>query len=371
MPIIQEPERSNLYTKIKHLLGAPIRAVELEDEMMDSFLEFSINDYSQYVQDWLIESQWTTLAGLNLDQQSVAKALITRSMNYETQYTYAYSKIVGLQAGGDSVLKKDYFDLVKNQQVYEIPAGREINELLWFTTAEMNNILFDPWSFGFMGGPGLGGPGGYAQLGVVGNYFMTPGFDILMRLQDINIKNRLFQGDLTYRITAAPDGKKLVHLYNTPGGRFDFGNSTVNRFRVWYWYYDVEGADRDACLKANPDIVKLPSDVPLEALSWEDLNNPAQQWVRRWFVAYCKEVLGGRVRGKFSGNLKTPDSELTMDYQSLTSEAKDEKSKLEEELKLRLERLRPEKVMEKAAQVAEFLNKELKFRAFPVPILTI
>jgi ubiquinone biosynthesis protein COQ9 len=60
-----------------------------------------------------------------------------------------------------------------------------------------------------------------------------------------------------------------------------------------------------------------------------------------------------------------------MDYQSLLTEAKDEKSKLEEELKQRLERLRPEKVMEKAAQVAENLNKELKFRAFPVPILSI
>jgi hypothetical protein len=40
-----------------------------------------------------------------------------------------------------------------------------------------------------------------------------------------------------------------------------------------------------------------------------------RQWVRRWFTAYCKETLA-RVRGKFSGNLKTPDSELTMDYTS-------------------------------------------------------
>ena len=361
--IIAEPERSKLYTKVKHLLGAPVRGVELLDEQMDSYMDFAIGDYSQYVLDWLIETQWTSLAGLNLDLNSVAKALITRTLNYETQYTYAYSKIVGLQAGGDSVLKKDYFDLVANQQIYEIPAGREINELLWFTTAEMNNVMFDPWSFGFMGGPGMGGAGGFAQMGGGnGNYFMTPGFDILMRLQDINIKHRILQGDLTYRITAAPEGKKLVHLYNTPGGRFDFGNSTVRRHRVWYWYYEVDGPDRDQCLKNNPDIVKLPSDVPLDALSWSDLNNPAQQWVRRWFIAYCKEVLGGRIRGKYSGNLKTPDSEIVMDYQTLVTEAKDEKTKLEEELKLRLERMRPEKVMERAAIIAEQLNKQLKFR---------
>ena len=37
--IIIEPERSKLYKRIKNLLGAPLRAVELDDEMLDSLLE--------------------------------------------------------------------------------------------------------------------------------------------------------------------------------------------------------------------------------------------------------------------------------------------------------------------------------------------
>ena len=39
-----------------------------------------------------------------------------------------------------------------------------------------------------------------------------------------------------------------------------------------------------------------------------------------------------------------------------------------EELKLRLERLRPEKQMEQKALQAENMNKALKFRAFTSPI---
>jgi hypothetical protein len=148
MAIIAEPHRTALYTRIKHLLGAPLRSIELEDEMMDSLLELSIGDYSQYVQDWLIESQWTSLYNLNLDTQSLSKAFITKSLDFETRYTYAYSKIVGLQAGGEWELKKDYVQLVRGQQIYEIPANREINEVLWFTPAELNNLLFDPWTFG-------------------------------------------------------------------------------------------------------------------------------------------------------------------------------------------------------------------------------
>jgi len=82
MGIIAEPHRSKLYTRVKHLLGAPIRSVELEDEMLDSLLELAIGDYSQYIQDWLIESQWSALQNLNLDEQSLARAFVTRSLDY-------------------------------------------------------------------------------------------------------------------------------------------------------------------------------------------------------------------------------------------------------------------------------------------------
>jgi hypothetical protein len=70
MSVISEPERSQLYTKVRHVLGAPLRSIELEDEQLDTILEFSIGDYSQYIQDWLIESQWTSLYNLNMDNQS-------------------------------------------------------------------------------------------------------------------------------------------------------------------------------------------------------------------------------------------------------------------------------------------------------------
>jgi len=375
MSIISNEERERLYTRLRHVLGAPIRSVELEDEQLDTLLEFSIEDYSQYIQDWLIESQWTSLWGLNVETQSLSNAFMTKSLDYETRYTYAYSKIVGLQAGGDSVMKKDYIQLVPNQQIYEIPAGREINELLWFSPATLNNTMFDPWSFGSLGvGGGLGGGGGLAQMGnMAGSYFMMPAFDMLLRMQEINIQRRIIVGDLTYRITALPGGKKAIHLMNTPGSKFDFGNSTLAKGKVWYWYYPTNENDRDRCLKENPDIIKMPSDVPFERVSWTELNNPSQIWVRRWFVASAKELLS-RVRGKFSGNLKTPDGDLTMDFQSLATEGKDEKTKLLDELigaEGRLTRLKPEKVMEREATIAENLNKTLKFRAMPRQIYVI
>ena len=59
------------------------------------------------------------MAGLDVDTQSLSRAFTTRSLDYETQYTYSYSKIVGLQAGGDWELKRDYIQLKENQQNYD------------------------------------------------------------------------------------------------------------------------------------------------------------------------------------------------------------------------------------------------------------
>jgi hypothetical protein len=53
------------------------------------------------------------------------------------------------------------------------------------------------------------------------------------------------------------------------------------------------------------------------------------------------------------------------------TESKDEKSKLIEELTQRLERLRPDKMMERQANEAENLNKALQYRAFPRQFYTI
>ena len=364
--IITIPQKQKLYTQVFHLLGLPVRGIELTEEQMDTFLELSLSEYEQYVSDWLIESQWSALIGIDVDTQSLTRAFTTRSLDYETQYSHAYSKIVGLQTGGNSELKKDYFELSANTQTYVIPAGREINELLWFARAELTDSIVDPFlgGFGGLGGVAFGGVGGFAQQGTSGSYFMMPAFDLLLRMGDRNIKNRIIGGDLTYRITAGPNGTKIIHLSNVPGGKYDFGSIKNNRSKVWYWYYDT--MDRDTCLDKNKDIIKLPSDVMTEELIWDDLNKPAQNWVRKYLIAYSKEGLG-RIWGKFSGDLQVPDSTVKLDYSSLLTEGKDEKLKLVEELMARLERLRPEKILERKGMEAENLNKSLKYRPMQSP----
>jgi hypothetical protein len=373
---IKTEEREKLYRQFKHSMGAPIRKVELEDEQLCTLLEIAIEDYAQYVQEWLIEHQWQSLLGQNLDTVDMAFALSVRNFNFMTQYTYAYSKQVGLQTNGPWELKKDYVEIEAGRQVYSIPAGREINEVLWITPPPMNRALlsnFGGIDAGFGGGFGQMG-GGVGTMGAGGGnmgYYIAPAFDILLTAADMNLKNRIVRSELVHKITAGPNGTKLLHLMSTPGSKLSFGGSAgglgtgvggamnMTGCQVWYHYYDTTPENLDECLNDNPDIIKMPNQVPLARLDYADFNEPTKTLIRQLFIAESKRALG-RTRGKFGGIVGPPDAERTMDYESLISEGNEEKKSVLERLEERLIRLSSTKQLERGATEATSLNTFLK-----------
>jgi hypothetical protein len=369
---ISTADKEKLFRQFRHSLGAPIRQIELTDEQLCTLLEISIEDYAQYVQEWLIEHQWQSLLGHNITTTDMSFALSVRTLDYVQQATYAYSKQVGLQANGPWELKKDYVELEAGRQVYQIPAGREVNEVLWITPPATSQALLANYGaidYGFGGGfaqtgggTGTGGPG-FARMG----YYIAPAFDILLTAADMNLKNRIIRSELVYKITAGPNGTKLLHLLSTPGSKFSFGQgiggvgSSINLTgcQVWYFYYDTVPENVDQCLKDNPDIIKMPNQVPLAKLDYTDFNEPTKTLVRQLFIAEGKRALG-RTRGKFGGIVGPPEAERTMDYETLISEGNDERKSVLERLDARLLRLSTTAQLQRAAEESENLNRALK-----------
>lgn len=367
---VSSDEREKLFRQFRHSVGAPIRQIEVTDEMLCTLLEIAIEDYAQYVQEWLIEHQWQSVLGQNIDTVDMAFALSVRSFDFMTQYTYAYSKQVGLQSNGPWELKKDFVSIESGRQVYQIPAGREINEVLWITPPATSQALLANY-----GGMDYGFGGGFAQTGggsganQRSGYYIAPAFDILLTAADMNLKNRIVRSELVYKVTAGPNGTKLLHLLSVPGSKLSFGGgvggagSSVNMTgcQVWYHYYDTTPENVGDCLKDNPDIIKTPNQVPLSKLDYADFNEPTKTLVRQLFIAESKKTLG-RTRGKFGGIVGPPDAERTMDYETLISEGNEEKKSVLERLDARLARLSSTAQLERAANESENLNKHLKFR---------
>jgi hypothetical protein len=354
---LNNADKEKLFRQFRHSLGAPHRQIEVDDDQLCTFLEMAVEDYAQYVQEWLVEHQWQSLLGQSIDKTDMAFALSVRNFDFMTQYTYAYSKQVGLQANGPWELKKDFIDVVPGQQVYTIPADREVNEVLWITPSVTDMALFSS-----MGGIDVGFGGGFGQIGAgaagggmgaggTGGYYIAPAFDVLLKAQDFNLKNRLLRSELVYKLTAGPNGTKLLHLLSVPGSKLSFGNAlgggaaggSINLAgcQVWYHYYDTNG-NVDECRLENPDIIKLPNDVPLARLDYDKFNEPTKTLVRKLFIGHSKRALG-RTRGKFGGVVGPPEAQLTMDYDSLVTEGNEDIKNALERLDGRLERLSSEK----------------------------
>ena len=124
-------EIQSLFRKCRSELGAPVVDVELKDEQLCDLLEMAIEDYAEKVQNWLIVNQWATLYGKDVSNTDMAYALSVRTFDMSRDFSYWFSKEAGLQQRGPWELKKDFFTVEEGKQSYLIPAGREINSVMW------------------------------------------------------------------------------------------------------------------------------------------------------------------------------------------------------------------------------------------------
>ena len=353
-------ETEALFHKVYTSLGAPVRSVELEDEQLCDLLDICMEDYAERAQNFKVDNNWISVYGKNISNVDLGYALSTRTLDLSKDYSYWFSKQVGLQQEGPWELKKDFITIEKGKQVYIIPKGRVVNKVMWVNPPTTQAALFANY-----GGIDIGFGGGYAQLGggaygPVGGFYTAPAADVAYLSADLMYKNRLLRSDLVYKITAGPDGTHLLHLLSTPGSKLTFGFSngvggalSLIGCEVWYTYYDASNGDEDECAIAHADSVVLsPDQVPLTDLSYEFLNQPTKAIIRQLLVAKAKQTLG-LIRGKFQGKVSVPDAEMAMDYQMFLQQGIEEWKTTMERLDKRLERLRPANVMEENAKLMQ------------------
>lgn len=361
-------EIKSLFKRVRSLLGAGVRSVELTDEQLCDLLQVAIEDYSERTLNEVISNSWAGFYGKNTaNSTELAHAFMARSLDLSKEYSYWFSKQVGLQNDGPWELKKDFITIEPGKQVYVIPSGRTVNKVMYVNPPMTDTALFANYmggGVGFM--PGLGQVGaGYGYGAGMGGFYTTQAADVAYMASDLNFKSRLFRGDLVYKVTAGPEGTRLLHLISTPGSKLSFGfsgsmNGSIGLIgcEVWYTYYDTTtDEDADECMRYHAnDVILSPDQVPIAQMDYAFLNEPAKVVVRQLLVAKAKQTLG-LIRGKFSGKVNIPQAEMTMDYQMLIQQGKEEYDAAMEALMKRLERLRPVNMMKEQAELAESHNK--------------
>ena len=377
-------DKKKLFRIVRNKLGAPIRKIQLTDEQLCDLLEISVGNYAERVQNFIIENNWASLYGKDMSNTDIAYALSVRTLDITKDYSQYFSKEVGLQQRGKWELKKDFIKLEAGKQVYVVPAGREINKVMWVTPPTTDAALWANYGgFGVTFGGGVTGQMGLGSATVFGGmgsaYGMGAGLwalplaDVSVMAADLSAKQQYFRSDLTYKVTAGPNGTHLIHLMSTPGSKLTFGAGGMNQYSlhnctVWYTYYDVNPLNVDDCRKENSDVLLTPDQVPLDEMDYSMLNSPTKVIVRQLLIAEAAETLG-LIRGTYSGNISMISNSLTLDYNMYINLGQREKENAMRSLDERLQRMNPYEVMKRQAELVDSMIQAKK--GTPLPLMVI
>lgn len=385
---MSEYDKTALIDRIRYKIGAPVMQVELLDRQIEECICESIEEYSTYINNWVLTNRLGEMLGLSSEIDFTMK-YVSNSLYFEESFGKAIAEQTGLGANGTRELKLASIPLTAGTQHYIIPVNREINEVLWFTPSFINLFGLDPFANTNIAFSEFGASFAGHTL-----YHVMPVFDTIMTAQAAELRNRVRGSEYSYLIRPGADGTKVLTLYPIPrpgsgvsapsagdSAGYGIGGGAGTPGTVFYYYYDRYGNYGNSDFSANTanpgwtgytseqsalgykgnGLVSTPADAKLNYLTYMQLNSVAQTWVKKYAQALAKELLGIGIRGKFNGQLPIPDAELTLNKDDLISTAREDKRDLKEELKLQLDELSYDKIMEKRAMVQENVNKALSY----------
>ena len=115
---------------------------------------------------------------------------------------------------------------------------------------------------------------------------------------------------------------------------------------------------------SNQDRISDISNAPYDNMKFIHINDVGKQWIKKYGLALCKELLG-TIRSKYS-SLPIPGGETTMDGETLRAEASAEKETLTTQLREILEQTSRKAMMEAERDEAEALQEKLQKVPFPI-----
>ena len=127
-------------------------------------------------------------------------------------------------------------------------------------------------------------------------------------------------------------------------------NNEDSGSKIYFQYYVKEDKQGTTRTYTNSK-VSDPSNIPYQFITYEEINAPGRQWIRKYTLANAKELLG-IIRSKYAA-MPLPNGEVSLDGEGLKAEGREEKSQLLEELKDFLDSVSLSEGARKEQEVAE------------------
>jgi hypothetical protein len=368
---------SYVYSK----LGGDILDMELSEHQVYAAYEESCLEYSYIVNIHQAKSTVGSLLGnptgaFDQDGEMVSGNSLSGS-NIETKFprfSFEYSKKVGSALstegglGGDIPIYSASFDTTTGQQDYDLQtiisssAHNDSDSLFYQKVGDkrvtIRRVFYKTphamWRFfGYYGGLNTVG-----NMSYYGQYADDSTFEVIPVWQ--NKAQAMAFEDAIYTRTS--------HFsYEIKDNRLRLFPDTTSISPTKMWVeFSVKSSAWDESDGVDRGIggVNNMNTLPFENIEYLNINSIGKQWIRRFALAVCKEMLGN-IRSKFA-TIPIPGNNVTLNGPALVSEGKAEQTALRDELKTVLDEMTYSKLAEQSAQTVENTTKTMQGVSLPV-----
>ena len=282
--------------------------------------------------------------------------------------------------GGTNTIYSASFQPIGNQQEYDLQnivetasdsgvdeAGRTVSYSGKLnSTGEKQRIFVTQvfykspramWRFyGYYGGIGVvGNMSTYGQFADDSTFELIPTWQ--NKLQAIMYEDSIYTrtSHFSYEIK-----NNKLRMFPTPGRAF----SGFNESEIWFRFYIKEDSTVDSPYDDGVKGVNNLNTLPFENIPYKNINSIGKQWIRKYSLALCKEMLG-QIRGKFT-TIPIPGESVTLNHGELLTQAKAEQDDLKDKLREILKETEYQELSRISSEKAETAAKTFSFSPLPI-----
>ena len=315
-------------------LGFPVLQLEIPSGSIYACFEESVNEYSQHINNYNIKNwmweQYGEKSRISGSLSTGSANPITPSLGASIGLSDKYGQAVNMSENYD--LKKGFITLSGSQQDYDLQdvwaddneSGKRIEVQRVFNHMPASvSRFYDPYA-GTFDQRQLLDAFGFGNVSPAISFVLKPISYDLARANAIETSDLVRKSAYSFEIH-----NNNLRIFPRPQDG-DAGE------KIWFEYYvkdDIRNTNNpNAGIQGG---VSDPSNVPYKFVTYNSINQPGRQWIRKYTYALAKELLG-IIRSKYS-SMPIPDGEVTLDGEALKTEGREEKQQLLEELKEFLE----------------------------------
>ncbi len=340
-------------------LGYPIVAVELQKEQFYACYEEAITEYSAQVNQFNIKDNMLALQGQETGSGDTKTNLthrkLTPTIGRNIQLAEQYGSEAGV--GGTVDFKTGSIEISSGSQVYDLDVlyadvkeggdDIEIRKIHYEGTPAITRY-FDPYAGTGNGSYNMLDSFGWGNYSPGVSFMMMPMYADLLKVQAIEFNDQI---------------RKSAYSFELRNNKLRIFPNPTSTYTLHFDY--IVKKDRNNTLQGTSNgVITDFSNAPFNNMAFANINEVGKQWIKKYGLALCKELLG-TIRSKYA-SLPIPGAETTLDGDTLRTEAQTEKETLVTQLREMLDQMSRKALLEADKDEAEFLNEKLN--KVPIPI---